>query len=100
MDAPAHQAAAKPTITTVTCPYCNEHGLIKYVISYGSKVYYMPYDYNPAALKGEALKREAEISTIQNGCEQPVDFTEKKKKLGLIPVGQEKKVGWLSGEFI
>jgi len=59
----------------------------------------MPCDHNPATIKGEALKREAEIGSMQNGCKQPVDFTEKKKKLGLIPVGQE-KWGWLSGEFI
>jgi hypothetical protein len=30
------------------------------------------------------LKREADIGTIQNGCKQPVDYTEKKKKLGMI----------------
>lgn len=85
-DTHTHQAAPKSTITTATCPYCNERGLIEYVRIHNGKAYYMPCDYNPATIKNEALKRESEIGSAQEGYEKPVDFLKLKKRPShLIP---------------
>jgi hypothetical protein len=53
----------------------------------------MPCDHNPVTIKGEALKREADVGTIREGCEQPVDFSKLKLRLGLIMPKQEEKGG-------
>jgi uncharacterized protein YqjF (DUF2071 family) len=98
-DTHAQQAPAKSTITTIAtittekCHDSNERGLIEYVRYHDGKVYYMPCDHNPATIIGEALKREADVGTIKNGCEQPVDFTKLKIRLGLIVPKEEKKEG-------
>ena len=95
-DTPIQPAAAKPSITTITtesCPYCNERGLIEYARIRDGKVRYMPCDHNPVTIKGEALKREAEIGTIREGYKQPVDFSQLKIKLGLMQEKEEKKEG-------
>jgi hypothetical protein len=65
------------------------YGLIEYVRIHDGKIYYMPCGHNPATIKGDALKREADIGTIKNGCEQPVDFTKLKIRLGLVVPKEE-----------
>jgi hypothetical protein len=90
VDTPAQPAAAaKPSITTITtekCPYCNERGLIEYVRIRDSKVAYMPCDHNPVTIKSEALKREADVGTIWEGCGQAVDFAKLLRLFGFAAI--------------